>query len=536
MDQLKVIWANIVKYHFWILTPLVLLASVGAFYVSRSTLDEKVKSRISKLESDFRVVSTLNAGATKHPNTFSEKKMEEMLGTVTMNVKDAWSKQYERQKLILTWNSNVIRSPEILAMLDSYRPIEQFLDYPLVKEPLNVSWRDQYKFYIKNAFPDLAKIIGAQWTANLGNAAASSSDPGDPSSDPSAGTNSTTGPAPLVRWSTTSQSLLQASMVPWYNPNSSPSTLDICYTQEDIWILQGILQVIKATNGKAKENFQAPIKEVEWIKIGKAAGSDAATLMPMGGIDDGSGDYSSGGLATAAVSPDPADNRYVDSNYKPVPAAKLRTAMKSSNPEDAFFAVAKRVPIRFRVKMDQSKIAKLLAECGNGDLMIEVKQVRINASEGGGGITIGGGMAGGFGGGAMMGMDDGGTCGGDDASGGGGDPGMSQTSSQASQPDPPLEVYGIVYLFNPVDFSKLGLEKVTENTTLVTTATPTTTAGPTATPAPPPGPTAENLAAPLTSAPTTPPDSAGTPTGPPAAVAPADTSPIAPTAASAPGT
>ncbi len=42
--------------------------------------------------------------------------------------------------------------------------------------------------------------------------------------------------------------------------------------------------------------------------------------------------------------------------------------------------------------MDQSKIAKLLAECGNGDLMIEVKQVRINAV-GGTGISIGGAAA-----------------------------------------------------------------------------------------------------------------------------------------------
>ena len=509
MDQLKVIWANIVKYHFWVLTPLVFLASLGAFYVSRSSLDEKVKTRISKLESDFRIVSTLTVEASKHPNTSSDKKMDEMLSNVTMNVKDAWSKQYERQKPIFTWSSNVIRSPEILAKLASYQPIEQFLDYPLKEEPLQVTYRVQYKFYIKNAFPELAKIIGSRWTAEIGGASAASSGTGD-SSEGSSGEGSSgeastvassgTGPAPLVNWDSGSQSALQASIVPWYSL-PAPSTLDICYTQEDIWILEGILRVIAATNGKARENFQAPIKEVEWIKIGKSAGSDVS-LMPTGGGEDASGDFSGGGFTAPVVSPDPADNRYVDSNYKPVPATKLRTAMKSSNPEDAFFAVAKRVPIRFRVRMDQAKHAKLLAECGNGDLIIEVKQVRINAENGGGGIVVGGGM-GGMGMGDQGGGDGGGD-GGSDGGGGMGGFGASQSSSQASKPDPPIEIYGIVYLFNPVDFSKLGLEKVTENTTLVTTATQTSSNA-AASPGPPAVPIVESPLAP-TAAPATPTD------------------------------
>jgi hypothetical protein len=515
MEQLKVIWANVVKYHFWILTPLVLIASLGAFYASRSALDEKVKSRISKLDSDFRTVSTLNMDAPKHPNSSTEKEMDAILGSVTNNVKNAWTKQYERQKLILTWSSNVIQNPDILKQLDGYRPIEQFLDYPLKEEPIKVTWRDQYKFYIKNVFPDLAKIIGAKWTAPIGNAAAPS-DSGDAGSDGgSTNTSTPSGPTPLVNWSGSSQSTLQASIVPWFNL-PQPSTLDICYTQEDIWILEGILRVIKATNGKAKENFQAPIKEVEWIKIGKSAGTDAATIMPLGGGDGA--DYSGGdgfAPAVAAVSPDPADNRYVDSNYKPVPAAKLRAAMKSSNPEDAFFVVAKRVPVRFRLKMDQSKIPKLLAECGNGDLMIEVKQARINTSDGASGISIGSGMMGMAAG--AIGMDDsgdGGTgdMGGDDSGGSG----MS-AATQATQADPPVEVYGIVYLFNPVDLNKLGLDKVTENTTLVTTTTTPTPA--TAIPAAAPAPVVDTPATPA--APATP-----TPVAPPATGAPG--APVAP--------
>ena len=493
MDQLKVFWAGVVKYHFWILTTLVLLSALGAFYVSRSELDQQVSSRISTLENQFRAVSTLQSSARSHPNEFSEKMMDVMLAKVTNNVNDAWTKQYERQSEILTWSRKAIASDEAFQILDRYRPIENSVEHPMPPgKELALTYRTGYRDYIKDVFPDLARIIGAQWTAQLGGQSGAASV--DPASTEIDGAKS-----PIVHWSQTSQSTLQNEMIPWYSPTSSPSTADICYTQEDIWILAGILEVIKETNGKAKENFQAAIKEVEWIRIGKAAGGgDAATSQPD---TAGGGEMSSGQVP--GVRQDPANNRYVDSNYKPVPGATLRSAMKSSNPEDAFFAVAKRVPVRFKVKMDQSKIAKLLAECGNARLMIEVKKVRINADEtsgisissspvgGGGGMSDSGGMdpmssrpEGGFGG----------------FTGGGGE---ASTALDAAH-DPPVEIYGIVYLFNPVDVAKLGLDKVTENTALVTTATPTPPV------APPTVATPEN-AAPNEATPTVPTPNPGEP-------------------------
>ncbi len=492
MDQLKIFWASVVKYHFWILTSLVLLSALGAFYVSRGELDQQVTSRISNLENQFRSVSTLQTSAPNHPNEFSEKMMDLMLTKVTNNVNDAWKKQYERQSEILTWNRKAIASDEAFEKLNSYRPIELFVEHPLPAEKeLALTYRTGYRDYIKDVFPDLARIIGAQWTAQLGGLAVAGG--GDPVSTEIDGAN-----APTVHWSQTSQSTLQNEMIPWYSPTSSPSTADICYTQEDIWILAGILEVIKETNGIAKENFQAAIKEVEWIKIGKpAGGGDAATAQPdsAGGADMAAGQM-------PGVHQDPANNRYVDSNYKPVPGATLRAAMKSSNPEDAFFAVAKRVPVRFKLKMDQSKIAKLLAECGNARLMIEVKKVRINADDtsgisistspvgGGGGMSDPGGMD------PMSSRPEGGF---------GGSPSGAAEASTAldAAQDPPVEIYGIVYLFNPVDVGKLGLDKVTENTSLITTATPS----PAQAVAPPavatPENTAPNEATPTVPTPTT---------------------------------
>jgi hypothetical protein len=120
-----------------------------------------------------------------------------------------------------------------------------------------------------------------------------------------------------------------------------------------------------------------------------------------------------------------------------------------------------------RFKMDQRKLNRLLTECGNADLLLEIRQVRINTDPHGnadlGGMMGGGGrpgpQMGGMAGLPGLGSPDGGMEG--SGSGGGTGPAIVGTSKSY---DLPVEVYGIVYLFNPVDMNKLGIEKVTAET------------------------------------------------------------------------
>jgi hypothetical protein len=250
-----------------------------------------------------------------------------------------------------------------------------------------------------------------------------------------------------------------------------------------------------------------------------AAGGGSADggMMPGGGGEGGMGM----GMESVYAR-DPAEGRYVDEKYQILPAARLRGALTSKTPEDALLAVAKRMPVRIRCWMDQRKLNVLLAQCGNSKLPVEIRQVRINREPaavgtgmggaggyggmagggegyapgggggggmggfgGGGGSGFGGGMGGGgmggggFGGGGGMGSSDGGYGGGfGGMMGGGGMPGggmggmggMGGTGraamtpgsvTQDSQVDPnlvPVELYGVVYIYNPVNKSQLGLD------------------------------------------------------------------------------
>jgi hypothetical protein len=75
------------------------------------------------------------------------------------------------------------------------------------------------------------------------------------------------------------------------------------------------------------------------------------------------------GMARAAS--DPADYRYVGTNYSALPAEKVRSAMKSENPDDAFYVVAKRMPIRLQLVVDQRRLYRLLTECDRVALLID---------------------------------------------------------------------------------------------------------------------------------------------------------------------
>lgn len=568
MDQLKTFLAALKKYHFWILTGLTAILSIVGYVMARGKLASEYATRESALNGVFSEIQRISGTTSTHPNEFSHKQMDQIISVVTDDVRSAWELQYDRQKDIFQWPIDALPPEEaertkVLSLLETYRPIELQLAFPLKDDPLDYVSRTIYRDYIKGVFPRLASIIGAEWKAEMregsaGNAMSGyaggmpGSSGGGDSDDMamggdagkasegglgggmlgglgggyggmmgggSAAVNSGAKSTAVVEWDSASQQELMDGIVSWYDPKSPPDTLQICYTQEDLWILEGILKIIAATNAGARENFQAAIKEIDFIRFGRTAmgqageikgagaGAGAASGMPgmggmggmgMGGMGGAAAGGAGGGMGSSAnpygqggapsmgggisaapkVTRDPADNRYVDEKFNPITGNSLRTKMKSKAPGDAYYAVAKRIPVRMRFKkMDQRKLNKFLVECGNAQMILEVRQVRINCDP----APLGGGSgaaAGGFGG--MMdsarptlgsaagsaGLDsDSGAAGYGGMLGGGG----GTLAEAGSAFDIPVEVYGVIYLYNPVNIEMLGLKQVQADTKLSTT-------------------------------------------------------------------
>ena len=149
---------------------------------------------------------------------------------------------------------------------------------------------------------------------------------------------------------------------------------------------------------------------------------------------------------------DPAHGRYVNKDYEPLSGQEVRADFAS----EPYLAVAKRIPVRMRFMMDQRQINRLLVECSNSPLTVEIRQIRLNRPPAEGGTSArpattssrfgqnksyGGSNVGGLTPTQLAVM-----------SGADNDPEVADFPF-----DRPVEIFGIVYIFNPVNDEQLGI-------------------------------------------------------------------------------
>ena len=566
MDQIKELLPKIKQHSFWVMAAGIVIAAVVSWWLSTGTLSAEQTKQAADISSKFQTVKGIRNSNPEHPNDATLTGMDKLTTEYAWEVQKGWELQYKQQAALLVWPEQFRNDKNFSAAVERCRPIESVPINPDgsvtlandIPERLRVAYRND----LGNYLPDLAKTIGGRWQAVIPGTLMDASATGAAGFDPAAAAAGGLGPdglplidTSLVVWDPTNQQELLTTHFPFLGRATPPATMEVLYAQEDLWVLQNLMDIIKATNEevKATARHEAIVKEIFFVRMGRSAFGLAGVVQPVGATQqpgmampgmnpaqaamppptadgapptDPSGASPDGGAPDAMPAADPslasamsrdlAEGRYVDENYQPLRAARLRASLTSKSAADALLAVAKRMPVRIRVRVDQRKLNVLLAACGNAKLPVEVKQVRINreaaaagsSMTGGGGATPGygtpapgsadggGRMAmpapggGGLGGGGLGGGGFGGGGGGFGGGGfgGGGAGGFGQRPQSVMPGDATrdstvdlnlidVELYAVVYLYNPVNKAQLGLQD----------ATPAPPAGPTAavtTPAP----------------------------------------------------
>ncbi|MEO8498614.1 MAG: hypothetical protein ABI614_26425, partial [Planctomycetota bacterium] len=354
MDQVKQVLAVLNAQKFWVTCGLLTLLPVGIWFMAKSALDAELKARKDEIGKAFSTASAIK-GIQNHPNPISATGMDENLGKLKKSVLGAWHEQYEEQRQVLVWPSEL--RPDLIAKVDRLRPIEETMTFPTpAADELRISLREDYRDYIKDELPKLAKIIGAPWLAtaqggamggDMGMSTGTGTTPGYGGGAPNMMVPPTRAEKVIVQWDAADQSRLKSQFDWSHTPDKSPQTLDILYAQEDLWILNAVMNIIKRTNRDATASYDATIKELKYIQLGQAVrgavgnvkrltgavssggeGGDiyggmmgAGAGMPTSGSTDmmssGTGMPGSPGSGGPA-SRDPAELRYVDNNYVPL--------------------------------------------------------------------------------------------------------------------------------------------------------------------------------------------------------------------------
>lgn len=577
MDKLKEQLAPVQKHGFWILCGVILCVSLFSWW--RATSNIKTEHERFKADIETRI-NGVKSIPRDHPNENTNKGMDAEVQKGGEDVARAWGVLAAAQELVLVWPQGVF-GPEFISAVNPLRPPELKVTGAITDE-LHQDFRREARNRYEEVVPNLAKIIKSKWTGKLsgggggmgGMGGMGAGMPGGAGGPGGLGGAMAGGVEGAIQGLEGQSPEDDGTIVVWSNSNQSdlmsthfgfiasdvvlPNTLQILYAQEDYWVLENVMNIIKATNGDITQRHEAAIKYIDYVRIGRSAiagggkitgsasGGGAGGVdslgegMPgmgggMGGGMPGMGGGMGGGMPGAGGaggampggegaeggasggmggmpgmpggaggsggSSNPTDNRYVDRDHKPLESKRLIAAMKGQpqKPEDLLLAVAKRVPVRMSFRMDQRKVPTLLAECGNSKLPVEVKQVRVNRQGSGGGLGGEGDSGGGQGGmSGMMGNMMGGATGGDEEAGGGafggfGGGGTGATNSNrskvaSSNVDPyeiSVEIYGIVYIYNPVNREVLGLKPPEGPPSVTPTPTPTSTTPPAAPVTPP---------------------------------------------------
>jgi hypothetical protein len=158
------------------------------------------------------------------------------------------------------------------------------------------------------------------------------------------------------------------------------------------------------------------VKEIKKLSIAQAGAAALADGIRAGIIERAKGalpaEAAAGqaampaGEGGEAAAPPPDQGRYVDATGVPITGPPP--------PGEPF----KRMPVYLELIVDQREIPKLLVECANAPMPVEVRQLRINPDQGGGGGSPAGGQA--------------------------GKGGAERTSF-----DVPIQLSGIIYIYNP---------------------------------------------------------------------------------------
>jgi hypothetical protein len=148
---------------------------------------------------------------------------------------------------------------------------------------------------------------------------------------------------------------------------------------------------------------------------------------------------STAGLTDEQIRQKVIDWRYVDDKGTPLTYDASASPLWAKHP----YAEFKIMPVHMILVMDQNRLPRLLVECANSKMPIEVRKVRISSAAGtGSSSSAPSGMGAPFGGGTR-----------------GAPPpvaGMAAADAESSQDDILVEIHAVIYIFNPPDREKLG--------------------------------------------------------------------------------
>jgi hypothetical protein len=402
MDQLKDILKQVQKHHFWLLCVLAMIGGMVGWFMARKSLSAAYTQNKGTIVGKFSALQAI-VSSERPPNGTWTEAISKLTAKEKDLVRKAWEKVYNEQKKHLEWSPDL--GKPFLDFVNGHPPDAK------IPDDLCDIYQDKI---IKSEFPRLLAIVEAQ----PHNAAKTLPDNTKKGSAPAVD-------EPKVVWETASQEEVEKLL----EFPKRPTSAQVRQAQEDIWVYQALLTIIRAMN---QDTYVGRVRRISELSIGHKGAVDFQAGMTGTHIEHlkAPAAAAAGGPAAAAAATPAAEGE--DAGAKPIDEGRYLNA--EGKPAAAGFAATqqyKQMPIFMRLTIDQREINKLLVECANSPLPVEVSQLRINSSKNSGSKSSSASTP---------------------SHGGAASSGPSDGESY----EVPIDVAGIIYIYNPPDTAKLG--------------------------------------------------------------------------------
>lgn len=407
MDQVKAFFGVLWAQRFWVLSVVSTIVAVVCWNMAASDISEDFSKRKSAIDNAYNAVNGIKQEIV-HPNDDVNDGDRKQAIQQRNLVQQVWKELYEAQR------NEVLFWPESLG--------KQFVEYMQGRQfgdSIASEMRGFYQNYINTRFDALLEIIDAKKLADGASAGRGGyGGGGEYGGEYGGGYGAVAGIEDdeqddyLVQW------LDQGELQRKLQFPTRPSHLQVWVTQEDLWVYETLLEVIKRTN-KAKGATRpdnTAVHTIVQLQVGREAAmskSTAQIIIPqadagggrgmmgeyggyggemggyggeMGGYGGEMGGYGGeyggemggygrgmdmeGGSDAAAL----LANRYLNDEGEPDEGGSVDSVVSTE---------FRQLPIRMRLMMDERYIPRILIECANATLPIEVTQLRINPDKSG---------------------------------------------------------------------------------------------------------------------------------------------------------
>lgn len=422
MDKFKVFLAGLKKHHFWALCAVVVLGGIAIWFVTAGQFQSQFAAEKGKLETKKKDVETVRGDAEPH-NDVTLAVLQNLEKQQFDEVWNAWNILYRDQKEKNRWPEEL--GPQFIQRVESLGPDEE----------IPVTERYDYGYFIRRHLPklrvavrhrmpkwqiqeieDLAagKIDSLTTALNPTYGSEGSSSPSSTSMPPGVGGRPGVMRDPkldemdgVVNWNPADYQKLESRYSSW---DQTPTTLQVRYAQEDLWVYWTLIGIIAKTNEDAQTPFRATVKGIQTLDIAQAAAVAlemsrlrTAIAPASSGSSEGSGSESgsSGPSGIASLGPNgPSPFGGVgasggSSSGSSESSGGIPAGMTLDQVRDATLkhwrywsdqgpvahdaplpsSEFKMMPVRMILAVDSRRLQNLLTNCVNSPMPVEVRRI-----------------------------------------------------------------------------------------------------------------------------------------------------------------